>query len=79
VTRLNDQFGTEWSDADFVGHITSIMNRMADREDVRQAAAVNTPDNFKLFAAKYILSRWPSVLVGKPAGKFINTGLEWRS
>jgi type I restriction enzyme R subunit len=52
VAKLNERFGTEWSDEDFVGHITAIMNRMADRDDVQQAAAVNTPDNFKTFAAK---------------------------
>jgi type I restriction enzyme R subunit len=52
VARLNERFSTEWSERDFVGHMTAITDRMADREDVQQAAAANTPENFKTFAAK---------------------------
>lgn len=51
IAKLNERFGTQWSEQDRV-HFDVIFDKMAGREDIQRAAAVNTPENFKLLVAK---------------------------
>jgi len=51
IAKLNERFGTEWTDEDRV-YLDVIANKLTAREDIQRAAAVNTLENFKLVLAK---------------------------
>jgi type I restriction enzyme R subunit len=51
IAKLNDRFGTKWSNEDRL-YLDLIADKLAAREDIQRAAAVNTPENFKLVLAK---------------------------
>ena len=51
IAKLNQRFSTEWTPADRV-HLDTIFNNIAERPEVQRAAAVNTPENFKLYITK---------------------------
>ncbi|HEX6572993.1 MAG TPA: DEAD/DEAH box helicase family protein, partial [Steroidobacteraceae bacterium] len=51
IARLNQRFSTEWTAADRV-HLDAIFSNLADRQDVQRAAAVNSPENFRLFISR---------------------------
>lgn len=51
IARLNDRFGTSFAEQDRV-YLDVIAVKLADREDIQQAAAANTAENFKLVLAK---------------------------
>jgi type I restriction enzyme, R subunit len=48
ISSLNERFGTDWKDADFVGFFGGAADKIIADRDIQQAAAVNTPENFKL-------------------------------
>lgn len=51
IARLNERFGTHWTDADRV-YFDVIAEKLAARPDIQLAAAANTSENFKLILAK---------------------------
>jgi type I restriction enzyme R subunit len=51
IAKLNERFSTDFRESDRV-HLDAIFNNIADRPDVQRAAAVNTPENFRLFITK---------------------------
>ncbi|MEX2619396.1 MAG: RNA-binding domain-containing protein [Egibacteraceae bacterium] len=51
IARLNERFGTDFASEDRVFY-DSVFDKLAQRTDIQQAAAVNTPDNFKLVLEK---------------------------
>jgi type I restriction enzyme R subunit len=51
IAKLNERFSTDWTPADRV-HLDNIFNNITDRPEVQRAAAVNTPENFKLYISK---------------------------
>lgn len=51
IERLNERFGTEWTDRDRV-HFDAIFDSLSERPEVQRAAAVNTPENFRLVVAR---------------------------
>jgi type I restriction enzyme R subunit len=54
ISRLNERFGTEWSERDRV-HLDTIFDSIADRPEVQKSAAVNTPENFRLIISKLFI------------------------
>jgi type I restriction enzyme R subunit len=52
VSALNERFGTAWQDADFVRFYGGVADKVAEQPAIQQAAAVNTPENFRLVLAK---------------------------
>jgi type I restriction enzyme R subunit len=51
IARLNERFGTQWTERDRV-FLDEIADRLVARPEVQRAAAVNTPENFKIFLAQ---------------------------
>ncbi|MCA1703739.1 MAG: DUF2161 family putative PD-(D/E)XK-type phosphodiesterase, partial [Actinobacteria bacterium] len=54
IAMLNERFSTDWTPADRV-HLDNIFNNITDRPEVQRAAAVNTPENFKLYISKLFI------------------------
>ena len=52
ISTMNERFGTAWQDADFVGFFGGVADKVAGQAEIQQAAAVNTPENFRLVLAK---------------------------
>ncbi len=52
VSTLNERFGTAWQDADFVGFFGGVADKVVAQTEIQQAAAVNTPENFRLVLAR---------------------------
>jgi type I restriction enzyme, R subunit len=51
IAKLNERFGTNWSDRDRV-YLDVIADRLTSQPEIQQAAAVNTPENFKIVLAR---------------------------
>jgi type I restriction enzyme R subunit len=51
IARLNERFGTDFAPEDRVFY-DAVFEKLTKRPDIQQAAAVNTPENFKLVLAK---------------------------
>lgn len=51
IQRLNERFGTDFAPEDRVFY-DAIAEKLAQRTDIQQAAAANTPENFGLILAK---------------------------
>ncbi len=51
IARLNERFGTDFDPEDRVFYDT-VFDKLTKRADIQQAAAVNTPENFKLVLEK---------------------------
>ena len=47
IARLNERFGTSFSTADRV-FFDGLVDKLAERPEIQQAAVANTPENFKL-------------------------------
>ncbi len=52
VSTLNERLGTVWQDADFVGFFGGVADKVVAQTEIQQAAAVNTPENFRLVLAR---------------------------
>jgi len=52
IASLNARFGTSFEERDMVGFFGTAAGKLADSPAIQQAAAVNTPENFKLVLAK---------------------------
>jgi type I restriction enzyme R subunit len=52
VSTLNDRFGTEFEESDFIRFFGQVAEKLAAQENIQAAAAVNTPENFRLVLAK---------------------------
>ena len=52
VESLNQRFGTDFDEVDFVGFFGSVSDRLVAQADIQQAAANNTPENFRLVLEK---------------------------
>jgi type I restriction enzyme R subunit len=51
IARLNERFGTDFDPEDRVFY-DAVFDKLTKRADIQQAAAVNTPENFKLVLEK---------------------------
>ena len=51
IARLNERFGTEFGAADRV-HLDAMFDHLAERPEVQRAAAVNSPENFRIFITR---------------------------
>lgn len=51
IDELNQRFGTDFDDADRV-FFDTIANKLVERPDIQEQAAVNTPENFGLILGK---------------------------
>jgi len=49
---LNEWFGTAWQDTDFVSFYGGVADKVVAQAEIQQAAAVNTPENFRLVLAR---------------------------
>ncbi len=56
IARLNERFGTQWTDEDRV-YLDVIFTKWTADPDIQLAAVANTPENFKLILAKEFPSR----------------------
>src|SRR6266567_8426002 len=52
VSSLNDRFGTEFAESDFTRFFGGVADKLAAQEGIQEAAAVNTPENFRLVLAQ---------------------------
>jgi hypothetical protein len=57
VSALNERFGTAWQDADFVSFYGGVADKVVAQAEIQLAAAVNTPENFRLVLARGSSSR----------------------
>lgn len=51
IARLNERFGADFGPADRV-HLDAMFDSLGDRPEVQRAAAVNSPENFRIFISK---------------------------
>ena len=56
IDQLNQRFGTSWLPQDVVAFFGTITDKLAERADVQQAAAANSPENFNLVAEGQVQS-----------------------
>ncbi len=52
VASLNERFGTDFGESDFVGFFGVVADKLVAQADIQQAAANNTPENFRLVLQK---------------------------
>jgi type I restriction enzyme, R subunit len=52
VASLNERFGTDFGEGDFVGFFGAVSDKLVAQADIQQAAANNTPENFRLVLQK---------------------------
>ena len=52
VSSLNERFGTDFGESDFVGFFGAVSDKLVAHADIQQAAANNTPENFRLVLQK---------------------------
>ena len=52
VASLNERFGTDFGEDDFVGFFGAVSSKLVAQADIQQAAANNTPENFRLVLEK---------------------------
>jgi type I restriction enzyme R subunit len=52
VSTLNGRFGTEFEESDFVRFFGQVAEKLAAQQNIQAAAAVNTPENFRLVLVK---------------------------
>ena len=52
VASLNERFGTDFGEGDFVGFFGAVSDKLVVQADIQQAAANNTPENFRLVLEK---------------------------
>jgi type I restriction enzyme R subunit len=52
VASLNERFGTDFDEGDFVGFFGTVADKLVAQADIQQAAANNTPENFRLLLQK---------------------------
>jgi len=56
ISLLNDRFGTSWAPQDRVFYDV-VADTLAARPDIRQAAAVNTAENFKIVLTRAFVNQ----------------------
>ena len=54
IDQLNQRFGTSWLPQDMVAFFGTITDKLAERPDMQQAAAANSPENFNLVAESQV-------------------------